>query len=311
MFARDSYFRHLLKLRRMLWLAPALVVCMVAVLLVFTTAPSGQAQIPTTTTAKVTLSCTDGHSVIFEAGQTELTSLLADVLAINASGTGTTCALTAAALDPSAETTEWTVYDYNPSDRALAPRNSPNSMPATTPDGGTTWTFAFLPNTYTALFTTKDPNLTGDLSTKTLSDSISVSGDAASFMTQNGGGDCVGNIPAAVRFYFRSPSASGSSVGTPPAGFYTQFWWSNPINLQLITGNQPSGTITAQMSNLAEWSDWNGQPASNPAVTAAFLEATHKVQAIGLSFGGECFFETGVTPTPFTNETFSSMFSEQ
>jgi hypothetical protein len=311
MFARDSYFRHLLKLRRMLWLAPALVVCMVAVLLVFTTAPSGQAQIPTTTTAKVTLSCTDGHSVIFEAGQTELTSLLADVLAINASGTGTTCALTAAALDPSAETTEWTVYDYNPSDRALAPRNSPNSMPATTPDGGTTWTFAFLPNTYTALFTTKDPNLTGDLSTKTLSDSISVSGDAASFMTQNGGGDCVGNIPAAVRFYFRSPSASGSSVGTPPAGFYTQFWWSNPINLQLITGNQPSGTITAQMSNLAEWSDWNGQPASNPAVTAAFLEATHKVQAIGLSFGGECFFETGVTPTSFTKETFSSMFSEQ
>lgn len=312
MFARDSYFRHPLKLKRMLWLVPALGVCIVPVLLVFTTAPSGQAQIPTTNTAKATLSCADGHSVIFEAGQTELTSLLADVLAINASGTGTTCSLTTAAIDPSAETSEWTVYDYNPSDRAIAPRNSPNSMPATTPDGGTTWTFPFLPNTYTALFTTTDPNLTGDLSTKTLSDMISVSGGATSFMTQNGGGNCVNNFPAAVRFYFRSPSASGSSVGTPPAGFYTQFWWSNPANAQLLSGNQPSATIIAHMFIPAEWSDWNGQSGSNPAVTAAFLEATHKVQAIGLSFGGECFFETGVTPTnAFNNEAFSSMFSEQ
>jgi len=312
MFARDSYFRHPLKLKRMLWLVPALGVCIVPVLLVFTTAPSGQAQIPTTTAAKATLSCTDGHSVIFEAGQTELTSLLADVLAINASGTGTTCSLTTAAIDPSAETSEWTVYDYNPSDRAIAPRNSPNSMPATTPDGGITWTFPFLPNTYTALFTTKDPNLTGDLSAKTLTDTIDVSGDAGSFMTQRGGGDCVGNTPAAVRFYFRSPSASGSSVGTPPAGFYTQFWWSNAVNVPLLTGNQASATICAHMFNPAEWSDWNGQSGSNPAVTAAFIEATHKVQAIGLSFGGECFFETGVTPTnPFSNEAFSSMFSEQ
>jgi hypothetical protein len=46
-------------------------------------------------------------------------------------------------------------------------------------------------------------------------------------------------------------------------------------------------------------------------VTEAFIEATHKVQSIGLSFGGLCFFETGVTPTtPFTNEQFSSDFSE-
>ena len=312
MFARDSYFRHPLKLKRMLWLVPALGVCIVPVLLVFTTAPSGQAQIPTTTTAKVTLSCTDGHSVIFEAGQTELTSLLADVLAINASGAGTTCSLTTAAIDPSAETSEWTVYDYNPSGRAIAPRNSPNSMPATTPDGGSTWTFPFLPNTYTALFTTTDPNLTGDLSAKTVTDTITVSGDAASFMTQNGGGNCVNNFPAAVRFYFRSPSASGSSVGTPPAGFYTQFWWSNPVDVKLVSGSQLPLTISADMFNPAEWSDWNGQSGSNPAVTAAFIEATHKVQAIGLSFGGECFFETGVTPTnPFSNEAFSSMFSEQ
>src|SRR5207248_6253608 len=96
----------------------------------------------------------------------------------------------------------------------------------------------FLPNTYTALFTTRDPTMTGNQSMTTLTDTITVNGPAITFMTQHGGGDCVGNTPAAVRFFFRSPSASGSSVGTPPAGFYTQFWWSNPISMQLVSGSQ-------------------------------------------------------------------------
>jgi hypothetical protein len=267
------------------------------------------AQSQTVNTTQVTLSCSDGHSVIFDVDQITLSSLLADVQSINASGTGTLCTLTMAAIDPSSETTKWTVYDYNPSNQAIAPRNSPNSMPATTT--GSTTTFPFKPGIYTALLTTKDPSLTGDLSMKTLMDTISVSGDAASFMTQHGGGDCVGNTPAAVRFYFRSPSASGPSTGTPPAGFYTQFWWSNPVNAALLSGNE-SHNITASMSDPTQWSDWNGQRGDmSPAVLEAFLEATHKVVEIGLSFGGECFFETGVTPTsPFTNEQFSSMFSE-
>ena len=70
--------------------------------------------------------------------------------------------------------------------------------------------------------------------------------------------------------------------------------------------------IMASMADPAEWSDWNGQGGnSSPAVMEAFVEATHKVQAIGLSFGGTCFFETGVTPTgTFTTEQFSSSFSE-
>jgi len=80
----------------------------------------------------------------------------------------------------------------------------------------------------------------------------------------------------------------------------------------MLSGMQ-SGSITANMSDPAEWSDWNGQRGTaTPAVTAAFVEATQHVQSIGLSFGGECFFETGVTPTPdtFTNELFSSQFGE-
>jgi hypothetical protein len=269
------------------------------------------ADISLTQTNQVLLSCNDGHSVPLSVDSSTLASLTADVQSINTSGSGLTCTLDASTLGPSSETTDWTVYDYNPSKQALAPRNSPNKMPASTPDGGVTWTFPFRPDIYTALFTTTDPSLTGNLTGRTLTDDISVSGDAASFMTQhNGGAGCNTNVPAAVRFYFVSPSASGSSVGSPPAGFYTRFWWSNPVHLELLNGNQ-AGTIIADMSNPGEWSDWNGTSGANPAVTGAFLDAIQKVQSIGLSFGGVCFFETGVTPTdPFTNEAFSSQFSE-
>jgi len=259
---------------------------------------------------QVILSCSDGHSVVLWVDSATLTSLAADVDAINASATGVTCTLDSTALDPSSQTAAWTVYDYNPSNNAISPRNAPGKMPATT--SGSTTMFDFLPEKFTALLTTTDRSLTGDLSTKTLMDVISVSGPATGFMTQHGGGDCVNNIPAAVRFYFVSPSASGSSVGTPPAGFYTQFWWSNPVNVQLLTGNQ-SQAITARLSNPTEWSDWNGQRGDNPEVLEAFQEATHKVQTVGLSFGGECFFETGVTEYPSSttpDETFSSMFTE-
>ncbi len=320
MSLRKTHSSHLLNAKKMLWLTPAFVVASAGVLLILFSAPDpshGQ----TISSTQITLSCNDGHSVIFEVDQITLTSLLADVQAINASGTGTSCTLTMAAIDPSSETTEWTVYDYNPSNQAIAPRNSTNSMPATTGDGGMTWEFPFRPNTHTALFTTTDPSLTGNQSTTMLTDTITVSGPATTFMTQRGGGDCFNNVPAAVRFFFRSPSASGPGDpppgppvnGLPPAGFYTQFWWSNPIFMRLVSGND-SQTIMASMSDPAEWSDWDGKPATDPLVTAAFIKATQNVQAIGLSFGGLCFFETGVTAeyptaTPPPYEIFSSKFS--
>ena len=139
-------------------------------------------------------------------------------------------------------------------------------------------------------------------------------------MTQHGGGNCADNVPATVRFYFGSPSASGPGDPPPgqpvdrlpPAGFYTQFWWSNPVSLHLLTGKQGPNLIAANMFDPTEWSDWDGKPATDPLVAAAFTKATQNVQAVGLSFGGDCFFETGVTPTPdtFTSEQFSSTFTE-
>src|SRR5947209_11698874 len=145
-------------LTRTVRIAPALGVSTLAVLLILSLGPD-RSHGQTIGDTQITLSCNDGHSVIFEVDQITLTSLLADVQAINASGTGTSCTLTMAAIDPSSETTEWTVYDYNPSNQAIAPRNSPNSMPATTT--GTTTTFQFTPGIYTALLTTKDPSLPG------------------------------------------------------------------------------------------------------------------------------------------------------
>src|SRR5712692_10210699 len=144
---------------------------LLAAVLVFTIAHPAQGQ---TINTQVTLSCNDGHSLIFEVDQITLTSLLADVQAINTSGTGTSCTLTMAAIDPSSETTEWTVYDYNPSNQAIAPRVSAASMPATTTNGTTS--FPFKLNTYTALLTTTDRSLTGDLSSKTLNAAVSVGG---------------------------------------------------------------------------------------------------------------------------------------
>ena len=214
--------------------------------------------IPTQTT-QVILSCNDGHSVSLLADPAILSSLTAAVQSLNAGGSS--CTTNTAAADPPATAAKWTVYDYNASGQEIAPRNSPNSDPASTT--GTTTTFDFLDGHYTALLTTMDKTLTGDLSGKTLTDDISVSGSAAMFMTQGIGGNCAGPFPAAVRFYFVSPSASGSSTGTPPAGFYTQFWWSNPVNLALVTGNQ-TGTISAMMSDPNEWSDWNGQQGWKP-----------------------------------------------
>jgi hypothetical protein len=265
-----------------------------------------QAQINTTNT-QVTLSCNDGHSVMFDVNQTELTSLLADVQAINASGTGTTCTLTMAVIDPSSEPTKWTVYDYNPSNQAIAPRNSPNSMPAQTT--GTTTMFPFKAGIYTALLTTTDSSLTRDLSTTTLNDTISVTGGSGTFSYRDGG-SC--STPANVRFYFTSPKASGTTC-TGTTGFYTQFWWSNPADVPLATDPQDSLSISQMGNAPSMWSDWNGKHGdgidSCPQTADAFQEAIRNVQTVGLSFGGGCFFENGVT-TSDGGGTFNSMFTE-
>ena len=204
------------------------------------------------------------------------------------------------AMPASAANSAWTEYVYH------ANGNSLGAQPATV--SGNTASFQFAPGTYAALLTTSDRSLTGDLSNSTVADTVSVTGmdPTASFVDQNGGGCTPDN--QSVRFYFTSPSAGGGGNG-----FATKYWWSNPVSVQLLndgSGGVAPTTISVSMADPSQWSDFNGQHAdSSPGVTAAFDSAISKVSSIGLSFGGGCFFENGVSITSGT-ASFNSQFGE-
>jgi hypothetical protein len=178
-------------------------------------------------------------------------------------------------------------------------------MPATT--NGDTTSFPFLPNVYTARLTTTDPSLTGDLTSKTLNLTVAVRGGSGTFQDQNNGG-CNPDIKT-VRFFITSPQASGTT-GTDTTGFYTQFWWSNPMSIPLVADPQAPMTISQPVNAPGMWSDLNGSfNNSSPELMEAFLIAIQNVKTVGLSFGGGCFFENGVT-TRDGSGTFNSTFTE-
>jgi hypothetical protein len=176
----------------------------------------------------------------------------------------------------------WKYYDYNPSGRSLFPQKADYSNGVAS--------FSINSTQFTALLTTSDKSLTGDLTGKNLTDTITVSGATDIFVTQNGGG--CGNPPA-VRFYFDTPGFA-----------YTNFWWSNPVSYVLANGTI---TLTAPLSDPTQWSDWNGQFGST--VPTEFAAAVSKVQDVGLSFGGDCFFENGAAAAS-GSALFQSQFSE-
>ena len=275
------------------------VVALIATLaLMPTTAFSASADLGDT---QIVLSCNDGHSLSAALDQTTLLALTAEVQTLS-DPNGLSCTLSPADPPPAS----WTVYDYNPSGQALAPRVSANSMPATTdPDGSVR--FPFKLNTFTALLTTTDKALTGDLSMKTLSATVEVLGGAGLFEDQHNGG-CVPDRKY-VRFFFVSPRASGTT-GPGTTGFYTQFWWSNPADVTLVTDPQSTLSMSAIVGDPNEWSDWNGKRGNDsPEVMEHFMVAIRNVQSVGYSFGGGCFFENGVTTTD-GGGTFHTSFSE-
>lgn len=176
----------------------------------------------------------------------------------------------------------WSYYNYNPNGKTLSRKRAGFS------DG--TATFNFVPNVFTALLLTSDKSLTGNLTGDTLTDTVTVGSTSGTFVTENGGG--CGNPPA-VRFYFK---VKGKFA-------YTNFWWSNPVSYVLASG---TAMLTAPLTDPSQWSDWDGQ--SGGSDPTAFYAAVSKVSAIGLSFGGDCFFENGATVDPGTS--FSSTFTE-
>jgi len=102
-----------------------------------------------------------------------------------------------------------------------------------------------------------------------------------------GGEPSCGGTTGNVRLYFES-----IPPGTKFA--YTNYWWADvpPASAVLANGDF---TLTVKVDATQAWSDWNGQPSSANAVE--FNAAANNATAVGLSFGGGCFFENGVGTT--------------
>jgi hypothetical protein len=177
----------------------------------------------------------------------------------------------------SAANSAWTQYYYNSSGHAL-------KATAATSTAADSASFNFAPGVYTALLTTNAKAFTGDLTGTTMSATVSVTGmtSGATFVDQNGGGCTPDN--QYVRLYFESSSGKATGV----------WWatWGSPGFVNLSNNLAPT-TISQALSNPAQWSDLNGQLGS--AVPGAFATAVSKVTSVGVSFGGGCFFENGVT----------------
>jgi hypothetical protein len=177
------------------------------------------------------------------------------------------------ALAKPATPSNWHVGVYNSSGRAFS-----NGQAANAP--GALATFHFTTSADTALLTTSQGaqkgNLIGDIRGKQVTANFTITG--SNDFQYYGQPDACGK-PASVRLYFET---SGKFA-------YTNFWWSNPAAQVLANGNNL--TVTATVSG-EQWSDWNGQFGTTEA--AGFAAAAKNASAIGLSFGGGCFFENGV-----------------
>jgi hypothetical protein len=196
------------------------------------------------------------------------------------SGTSTNSSARAPQSSTLNSTAAWSAYNYNPANANITPKSAAFD--------GTTASFTFAPDVFTARLTTQAKSLTGDLTGKTLHDTITVTG-ATTFTTHFGGG-CL-NAPA-VRFFFIAKTNGPFAT--------TDYWWSVAQNYVLA-----NGTVTLNEPLLpVDWSDINGQPAASNS--AAFNNAVANVREIGLSFGGDCFYENGAAGTG----TFSSTFTE-
>lgn len=180
--------------------------------------------------------------------------------------------------NPKAGAVKWKVVDYNRVTTHSA--RIPYKV-----DSGIAFDFLNTPDT--ALLGTSHPSyrgdLIGDMGGKHLSATVGVDVTGLATFTYYGQpGQCA--TPASVRFYFQTDTSGKFE--------YTDYWWSNPVSVDLDALRAHDQTIQVDVSDPAVWSDWNGQ--SGVTAPAEFAAATHDVQFIGLSFGGGCFFENGV-----------------
>ena len=152
-------------------------------------------------------------------------------------------------------------------------------------DGSNTINFS-VPDKTRLLYNSKDENLLGPQFGTTMTATFSVQ-DVSSNAAFTFSGTC-GSTPATVRLAFESIP--------PGAKFaYTNYWWADASTASYVLANGTM-TITAVVDpTVGQWSDWNGQPSAGNS--EAFNAAAGNMTAVGLSFGGGCFFENGVGTT--------------
>jgi hypothetical protein len=90
------------------------------------------------------------------------------------------------------------------------------------------------------------------------------------------------DTPATVRPFFWGHKAGSGEFDR---------WWSNPTAFVLTSG---TATVTVGLTQ-DQWSSVYGKPGNYDAVSAAgFQQAISKLDYIGMTFGGGCFFGHGV-----------------
>jgi hypothetical protein len=177
----------------------------------------------------------------------------------------------------------WTAFAWNDGN-SISPQATFSSNPVT---------FNFEQGKFTALLVSSSKHWTGDLTGKTLTDDVTLSAPGTTFADQNGGG-CTPDQQT-TRLFFQSPGFA-----------FTNFWWSNPASITL-TPTGGSFHLTVSLTDPSQWSDFNGK--NGATEVTGFKDAVSKVSTVGLSFGGGCFFENGVTITS-GSATLISKFSE-
>jgi hypothetical protein len=179
----------------------------------------------------------------------------------------------------------WKVYEFNASGQAY----SSNAAAVYANGIG----FDFLNRADTALITTKqDKTLLGNLTGASLSATFTIVGTDAAFTYYGSPGACGLNGPN-VRLYFEGNTNGPFTYDT--AG-YAKYWWSNPGSYAISDVYVGGTTVTLTVPlDTAYWSDWGGELAAS--VPNYFAAAVRKVSAVGLSFGGGCFFANGVGVT--------------